>query len=319
MYFIRLVRPLNLLIIALTMYGLGWYLDPMVGCSCTYIVTDWPFFLLVISTVMIAAGGNIINDYFDVRADRVNKPEKVIIGKYVKKRVAIASHWIINFIAFSIAAYLSYRMKSFWYVFIHLFSINILWFYSMYFKRRFLTGNILVAALTAMVPVIVGIFFHQSQVSLPYSGYIKYYPFVEQLGIDILLYIAIGLACFAFVLNLSREIVKDIEDIEGDKVLKAKSIPITLGVKKSKWFIVIVLLMSIGLAGYFGYRFHELSPKNLLPVLLAGGVALICVLLTILAKERKNYRLINHLIKLAMTIGLLTPVYWKLLSIYGSN
>tara|TARA_Y100000385_G_scaffold289456_1_gene358967 strand:- start:605 stop:1564 length:960 start_codon:yes stop_codon:yes gene_type:complete len=319
MHFTRLIRPLNLFIIALTMYGLGWYFDPMEGCSCTYIVTDWPFFLLVLSTVMIAAGGNIINDYFDVRADRVNKPEKLIIGKHVKKRVAIVSHWVLNFIAFSIAAYLSYRMKSFWYVFIHLFSINILWFYSMYFKRRFLSGNVLVAALTALVPVIVGIFFFQSQVDLPYTGYIRYYPFTEQLGIDILLYIATGLACFAFVLNLAREIVKDIEDMEGDKVLKSQSIPITLGVKKSKWFIGIILLISVGLAAYFGLRFRELSVNNLLPVLLSGGVAIICVLLTIKAKERKHYRIINHLIKLAMTIGLLTPVYWKLLSIYGAN
>ncbi|MFT5859342.1 MAG: 4-hydroxybenzoate polyprenyltransferase [Flavobacteriaceae bacterium] len=317
MHFIRLIRPLNLLIIALTMYGLGWYFDPMEGCSCTYIVTELPFFLLVLSTVMIAAGGNIINDYFDVRADRINKPDRLIIGKHVKKRVAIVSHWVLNLVAFSIAVYLSYKMQSFWYMFIHLFSINILWFYSLYFKRKFLTGNILVAALTAMVPVLVGIFFQQSMLTNPVSGFTIYYPFMDVRGVDIILHISLGLASFAFLLNLAREIVKDIEDIEGDKLLKATTIPIKLGTVKSKWIIAIVLMLSISMSVYFGMRFSDFSLINLLPVLLAGLVALIAAFLLISAEKRPHYRRINHLIKLAMTIGLLTPVYWKILALYG--
>ena len=317
MHFIRLIRPLNLLIIVLTMYGLGWYFDPMEGCSCTFIVTKLPFFLLVLSTVMIAAGGNIINDYFDIRADRINKPEQVIIGKHIKKRIAIISHWGINFVAFGIAVYLSYKMQSFWYMFIHLFSINILWFYSLYFKRKFLTGNVLVAALTATVPILVGIFFQQNMLPNPSSGFTFYYPFINVRGVDIILHISLGLASFAFVLNLAREIVKDLEDIEGDKALKAKTIPITLGAQKSKWIIAVVLVLSIAMSVYFGMRFSDLSLINLVPVLLAGLVALIAAFLLILAEQRKHYRRINHLIKLAMTIGLLTPVYWKLISIYG--
>lgn len=317
MHFIRLIRPLNLLIIALTMYGLGWYFDPMEGCSCTFIVTKLPFFLLVLSTVMIAAAGNIINDYFDIRADRINKPEQVIIGKHIKKRIAIISHWGINFVAFGIAVYLSYKMQSFWYMFIHLFSINILWFYSLYFKRKFLTGNVLVAALTATVPILVGIFFQQNMLPNPSSGFTFYYPFINVRGVDIILHISLGLASFAFVLNLAREIVKDLEDIEGDKALKAKTIPIKLGTQKSKWIIAVVLVLSIAMSVYFGMRFSDLSLINLVPVLLAGFVALIAAFLLILAEQRKHYRRINHMIKLAMTIGLLTPVYWKLISIYG--
>ncbi|MFT5778478.1 MAG: 4-hydroxybenzoate polyprenyltransferase [Crocinitomicaceae bacterium] len=317
MHFLRLIRPLNLLIIALTMYGLGWYFDPMDGCSCRYIVTTLPFFLLVFSTVMIAAGGNLINDYFDVRADRINKPDRVIIGKHVKKRVAIVSHWGINFVAFSIAVYLSWRMQSFWYVFIHLFSINILWFYSLYFKRKFLTGNILVAALTAMVPVIVGIFFYQSQLPNIDSMNITYYPFVGIRSVEIILWISVGLASFAFLLNFAREIVKDIEDIEGDKVLKAKTVPITLGAAKSKWFVAVILLLPIGMSIFLGTQFDALTLNNVFPVLLAGFVALIAIIMLPSASERKQYRRINHLIKLAMTIGLLTPVYWKIMWIYA--
>ena len=118
------------------------------------------FFLMVFSTILIGAAGNMINDYFDIKADRVNKPEQLIITKHIKKRVAILYHWLFNAIAFSIAIYLSLRNNSFWYVFIHLISINALWFYSLYFKRKIFIGNLIVALLTALVPILCGIHFY---------------------------------------------------------------------------------------------------------------------------------------------------------------
>ena len=92
MHFIRLIRPLNIIIVAVTMYGLGWYFESIYGYSSEFGITSITFNLLVLSTLMIAAAGNIINDYFDIKADRINKPERLIIGKYVKRRVAIVSH-----------------------------------------------------------------------------------------------------------------------------------------------------------------------------------------------------------------------------------
>lgn len=317
MHLLRLTRPLNLIIIALTMYGLGWYFDPMEGCSCTYIVTDWPFFWLVFSTVIIAAGGNIINDYFDVRADRVNKPDRLIITKHVKKRTAIFLHWTINFVAFSIALYLSWIMDSFWYLFIHLFSINVLWFYSMYFKRRFLIGNVLIAALTALVPVLVGIFFYQHNLSNTEWYNMKLFPFkLDGSTPVIILYISFGLAIFAFLLNFAREIVKDLEDVEGDKKLSAKTLPITWGEKRSKWVIGLILLTAICAAGLFIYLVEAFTFMTVLPGIIAAVIILTAMILAMTASTKKQYRTINHCIKLAMTVGLLTPVYWKIISTY---
>lgn len=317
MHLIRLVRPLNLLIIALTMYGLGWYFDPMEGCSCTFIVTDWPFFWLVFSTVLIAAGGNIINDYFDVRADRVNKPHRLIITKHVKKRSAIFLHWTINFVAFSIAVYLSWIMDSFWYLFIHLFSINVLWFYSMYFKRRFLIGNVLIAALTALVPVLVGIFFYQHNVSNVAWYNMELFPFnLEHSTPRIILYISLGLAVFAFLLNLAREVVKDMEDVEGDKKLSAKTMPISWGPKKSKQFIGLTLLAAVIAAAMFIYLIEAFTFTTVLPGVIAAVLIATAIVLVSSAKSKKDYRRINHCIKLAMIVGLLTPVYWKILTTY---
>ena len=161
MYFIKLIRPINLIIVGLTMYGIGWYLEGVYGENQQFGIFSLPYTLLVVSTIMIAAAGNIINDYFDVKADRINKPDRVIIGKYVKRRVSIVAHWGINFVAFCIAIYLSWTLETFWYLFIHLLTINLLWYYSMHLKRRFLIGNLLIAALTALVPILVGFYFHQ--------------------------------------------------------------------------------------------------------------------------------------------------------------
>ncbi|MFK7783785.1 MAG: geranylgeranylglycerol-phosphate geranylgeranyltransferase [Crocinitomicaceae bacterium] len=317
MHILRLIRPLNLIIIALTMYGLGWYFDPMEGCSCSFIVTDWPFFWLVFSTVLIAAGGNIINDYFDVRADRVNKPQRLIITKHVKKRTAIFMHWTINFIAFSIALYLSWIMDSFWYLFIHLLSINVLWFYSMYFKRRFLIGNVLIAGLTALVPVLVGIFFYQQNMANIAWYDMKLFPFnLDGSTPKIILYISLGLAIFAFLLNLAREIVKDMEDVEGDQKLNAKTLPISWGSKRSKWVIGLILLIAIAAAGLFIYFVEAFTFMTVLPGIIAALIILTALILTMLASSKQQFRTVNHCIKLAMTVGLLTPVYWKIIAEY---
>jgi 4-hydroxybenzoate polyprenyltransferase len=97
------------------------------------------FLFLVLSTLLIAAGGNIINDYFDVKADKVNKPERLIVGILIEKRQAILLHWILNGIAFVIAIAVSIYVKSSSIVLIHLVSINLLWFYSAYFKKKLLS------------------------------------------------------------------------------------------------------------------------------------------------------------------------------------
>src|SRR5690554_4332822 len=101
-HFLRLIRPINLLIIAATMYSIGAYLDAIYSPinEGEMIIQSFNFFLLVISTVMIAAAGNIINDYFDVRADRINRPEGTIIMTHIKRRWAIVYHWVLNFVAF---------------------------------------------------------------------------------------------------------------------------------------------------------------------------------------------------------------------------
>ena len=157
-YFLKLIRTKNLLVILLTMIGVAYYVIK----SNDYQKVDFHYMdycLLMFSTLIIAAAGNVINDYFDVKADRINKPEKVIISKFMKPRWAILWHWTFNLLAFLIAIYLSVKYATLLFVFVHLLSINLLWFYSVQLKKKLLISNLIIAFLTALVPLLSVWFF----------------------------------------------------------------------------------------------------------------------------------------------------------------
>lgn len=271
---------------------------------------------MVLSTVLIAAAGNIINDYFDVRADRINRPERVIVGKTIKRRWAILFHWVFNFIAFGMAVYLSYRFRTFWYLFIHLLSINLLWGYSMQLKRTLVVGNIVVALLTGLVPILVGIYYNQ------YIGdqlLTSYYPFKFEIINEYPLYLSFGLGCFAFLLNWTREIVKDIEDIKGDKHLKAKTIPIVFGVKKAKTISLFIFSTSVfflvGLTIIFNLTTHS-NHYGFSPLLFAGLFFIIAFITLIRATTKKQIKRTHQIIKLIMVFGLILPLFWAIVLSY---
>lgn len=310
-HFIRLIRPANLLIIAATMYGTAWYFDSLLISAGVYpVIGGFPFFILVLSTVLIAAAGNIINDYFDVKADRINRPKRLIITKSIKRRWAILSHWIINFIAFGMAIYLSYIFETFWYLFIHLLSINLLWYYSMHFKRTVVFGNIIIALLTALVPLLVGIFYNQHT---DWEMIKDVHPFELEEVKNYPLFVTISLGLFAFLLNWAREIIKDIEDIHGDKVLKAKTLPIIYGTKKAKLISLLILAFPVFLSLFIVIgRKKEIVVDDLafIPLLIAAIAYIFSIFFILKSKTAGQYRRAHITIKIIMIFGLILPVYW---------
>jgi 4-hydroxybenzoate polyprenyltransferase len=253
------------------------------------------FFLLVFSTVLIAAGGNIINDYFDVKADKINKPNKVIIGKFVKPRLAIVLHWTLNFLAFSIALYLSWKQHSFWYLFIHLFSINALWIYSTQLKRRFLIGNIVIAALTGLVPILSALYIIN-------SAHIQ----VAEVDLSTTTHLVIFLAVFAAILNLIREIIKDMEDVKGDLLLRATTIPIKIGLSKSKRIVSVLLIATLSFSAFLVAEYFQ--HLSLLQLYVTISMA-ICLILTGYFVITNQLKSADRLLKITMIIGCTFPFY----------
>ena len=327
-HFLRLIRFKNLIIIALTMYAVRFFYFTIGGkINVNIFLEQCNFFLLTISTLCIASAGNIINDYFDVKADKINRPNELIVTKYISKRKAIIWHWIFNGIGFLISCYLSIFYKTFWYVFIHLISINALWLYSVYFKRKFIIGNLVIASLTSLVVLLSGFHFYhvcsyelhpllEAKISIPKSlnFAIIYW---KNLFLDAGNFVFL-LCFFAFVLNLGREIVKDIEDVEGDLLLKAKTIPIVLGITSAKWIAFIILscvpLFYVSFLALTIKENHVLHLLATLPVLLARVLVVIAlILLLVLHSSPKNMKIIDKIVKLAMLVGIMTPFYWWVL------
>jgi len=310
---LRLVRPVNLFIIAITMYGCRFFVLTINGFQKIH-DNSLAFFMLVLSTVLIAAGGNIINDYFDIKADKINKPEKLIVGNLIQRRQAILLHWIVNGFALLIAIGLSIYLKSSSIILIHVISINLLWFYSLYFKKKLFIGNFLIALLTGMIPILVIIYFEAlNNLDKPFS------PFHEDTWSVYLNYNFIYLlSLMAFLQNLAREILKDMEDIEGDKEIRATSIPMVFGIQRTKILISGLLIFTPLLYFLFiidnQYSLYNLNFWTSIGWLIASIIDLIGIVLLTFSNSI-DLRKSHLLIKLSMVFGILTTYHVYLLSL----
>ena len=298
-YFLRLIRIVNLLIIVLTMIGVAFNLLK----TNNYLYVDFHllnYSLLIFSTVIIAAAGNMINDYFDVKADRINKPKKLIISKYLKKRWAIVIHWILNLVAVFISILLSIRYNSFLFVFIHLISMNLLWFYSAYFKKKLLIGNVVIALLTALVPLLsVWYFKVVNESSAPFSPYHQD-TWSTYLDYSFIYFFAV---C-AFFQNLSREISKDIQDVVGDKLIHVYSLPMKLGERKAGLISVAILQLPllIGIVA-ISQNWIQINLISGFLLLISALLNLACLGLFIIRKPYP-FEIINTIIKWSMLVGI---------------
>ncbi len=241
MAYLRLIRVKNLIIITLLQILLryGLIIPILEKYSIIPALSDVNFFLLVLSTILLAASGYVINDYFDLRTDRINRPENVIVGKLVKRRIALLLHVLFSFTGVFIGLYLAYITRKENYVVMFIFIPAILWSYSTLLKKQVLIGNLSIAFLTAIVPYIV--------VSLEFAALQRLHgnEIVNSTACSLAWFWTTGFAFFAFITTLTREIIKDIQDIPGDKAIGCKTLPIEIGVPYSKAIVSILSIASI--------------------------------------------------------------------------
>lgn len=250
MNFLKLIRVKNLAFIILIQLMVRYaILLPLLLIFNIELVTGNLYFgLVVMATVFIAAGGYIINDYFDTRIDEINKPEKVIVGKTISRHLAMTLHQVLTGIGVAIGLLLSWKAHSFAIAIIFLFIPGLLWFYSSVYKRQFLVGNLIVAVCAALVPFTIILF----EVYFLKSKYGS--EFIDNGLIGLIFHWGIYFALFAFITTLIREIVKDMEDEEGDREMECNTIPIVLG---KFWSKLIVMLLSAGTLGLLMFKFFQ--------------------------------------------------------------
>jgi 4-hydroxybenzoate polyprenyltransferase len=258
------------------------------------------FFFLVLATVVITAAGYVINDYFDTKTDMVNRPETVIIGKKLNRRWAIKLHILLNTLGIGLGTYISFYIGIPILALVFVFITGILWFYSTTYKRQFLVGNIIVAVLTALVPLIVILF------EIPLLNK-AYGPLLESLDADffhIIMWVS-AFALFAFLLSMIREIIKDVEDFEGDSVYGRQTMPIVLGVVNTKVVIITFILTTLFSLLYINFRFLNDKYTLLYFIILLILPMLFLVYRVISANSKKEYHKASSLSKLIMLAGIL--------------
>jgi 4-hydroxybenzoate polyprenyltransferase len=300
MKFIKLLRPINLLIIVFTMIGGAYHIS-----STNYFqfirFNAIDFGLLIFSTLLIAGAGNIINDYFDIKADRINKPKKIIIGKYIKKRWAILIHWLFNGLAVIISIYLSVKYHSLWFVFIYILTGNFLWYYSIKLKKRVVIGNLIIALMTALIPILVIQFFKVSNESNELFS-----PFHSTTwGIDINYNLLYLLDVCALITNIAREIIKDIQDMKGDQEIRVRSLPMLIGKTKAYWIAAIIAQLSLVSCTISYVFFSEVFPISKQVWVILFVSASINILLVLIPLVRKpTMKRCSLLLKISLFIGI---------------
>jgi 4-hydroxybenzoate polyprenyltransferase len=325
----RLVRLPNLIIIALTMlavrYGLietlwrkaisdfleSGFLPQGFGLHMSTV----HFTLLLISTLCIAAAGYIINDYFDTKTDRINKPERVVVGRSISRRMAIGLHIVLSSLGFLLAAWVCYRLFALKLLLFQILSIGALWIYSAYLKKQMLSGNILIALLAALVPVMTGVyeFAAGSLLSLEIMNVT-----LDESGSKLLktgAILVIGYALFAFLSNLIRELVKDLEDLEGDLEDGCRTLPVVVGETQARFLamgIAVFTLMMLALIMKYLWQFE----LNGLVIYLAIGVQVPLLMLIHRlwnAREKSDYTKASLLAKICIVTGVLSMVVFRFL------
>lgn len=241
--FFKLIRWRNLLIVLLTQWFI-WQcvIRPMAAWSAVPVfLSTFHFILLTLSTVLIAAAGYIINDYFDVRIDLINRPQKVIIEKVIGRRAAILWHSLFNVLGFLLALYLARKLGNYFVVSIQLACTILLWFYSTTFKRQFVTGNVVVALLTGLTVMILAVYEPALYPHISFRYFLVEHGrvLVNPFGV-----IAVY-TYFAFMLTWMREIVKDMEDFKGDAEDGCVTMPIRIGLQRSTRYVIFFGILAI--------------------------------------------------------------------------
>ncbi len=285
-----------------------FYAADGVAAECSF--KKYHYLILIISSLLIAAAGNIINDYFDRNIDEINKPEKKIIDKLIKRRWAIVMHIVFSLAAVLLGFYVDSQTPVFWLGFSNTICVLLLFAYSISLKKKLLVGNVLISLLTAWVIFVCFLCYYRT---LSFQGY---QPFEVEAMLRRFMRISVLYTGFAFVISLIREVVKDMEDIEGDKKYGCKTIPISWGIPAGKVFVAVWLVVLIGMISIVQIYVWQLgwywSAAYSIVLIIVPLVWILRKLYK--AQMPKDYHQLSTIIKLVMLAGLLSMIFFKIYS-----
>jgi len=306
--FLKLVRWPNLVFIALTQLLFQYcILLPIFQEENAPLVFDSENLLLLMATsVLIAAGGYIINDYFDINIDRINKPQRQIVGKIMSRPSAIILHSVLSFLGVGLSFYLGWRLRIWWIGPANFLCTLLLFAYSATFKKRFLSGNIIISVLTAWSVGILGL---ASFFDVFYRS-----GFYNDLNPSRIFKFTILYASFAFIISVIREAIKDMEDIEGDAKYGCQTLPIAAGLNAAKTYTIVWLVVLIGalaIVQVYALQFSWwLAIIYCTVFIIIPAIKLVQNLVK--AQRTEEFHRLSNYTKLLMLMGILSMIFFKI-------
>jgi len=302
---LQLIRFKNLLLIALVQilikYALFPSLSMFIDGTSVFVSTTldpFQFILLVISTLCIASGGYIINDILDVNADSINKPDQLVIGKHISVNKAYNYYMIFTVIGVVLGFYLSHAVgqSSFFAIFVIIAAL--LYIYATFLQQILLVGNIVIGLMVGLSLIIVGIFDLLPAVT-PQNQYLQSSMFE----------VLFDYSVFAFIITLIREIVKDIQDVDGDYKAQLKTLPIVLGINRASKIAFVITIIAIGILIYYLAAFLYMQEIVVVYFLITVIAPLVYVAIKLFTAEKKTeFKKISKWLKVIMLLGILSMV-----------
>ena len=304
MALLNLVRYKNLIIIILMQcllrYGLLLPVLHHYGVSPE--LSHIKFGLLVLATVLLAASGYVINNYFDVSIDRINRPDNVVVGREIPRRTALLLHVILTITGVFTGLFLAYITRKENYALMFIVIPGLLWYYSTTLKKQVFVGNLTIALLTALVPFVV--------VSLEFATLARVHgeAILHSQACSTAWFWTTGFAFFAFISTIMRELIKDMEDYEGDKETGCHTLPVEMGIDYSRTVVIILAIASVTALWIILFMVPRLYQSYLTwgYFFLFLTIPYILLAYNILkAKSRKQFHRASTLSKIIMLMGIL--------------
>lgn len=297
---LQLVRFPNLVFIFITQYAAYTCLIfPTLDSLFEVAILQTPrFYYLLFSTLCIAAAGYIINDYFDIGMDAINKPEKVTIERIFKRRTIIVWHILLNMLGLVLAAYIAFTFLQLRWITIQLLCIIALVVYSTTFKRKLVIGNVLIASLSSLAMLTLAWYEPNFPLLNTQLELVRYFWFYT---------------VFAFFITLLREIVKDMEDIKGDGLQNCKTIPLVWGIQMAKTILYAVAFLIECLLVYLLICVPHPSSLFVYYLLFTVGLPLLAICILIYrSKNTRDFHTISTSLKYITLAGILS-IFFHLL------
>jgi 4-hydroxybenzoate polyprenyltransferase len=315
--YLKLFRIPNVLMIGLTLVLMRYaVIAPMLSVYEMELKLPFTAFLAyVIATMLVAAAGYAINDYYDRNIDMLNrKAGDIIVGEKVPAARVLVLYRALNIVALIFAGYASYYTGIFILIACYLIMIGLLYFYTTTYKKQLLVGNIIVSLATAMVPVAVYLY----EIP-PVVSHYKYYIVSGAINIGVIIGWITGFSVFAFLSGLAREIIKDMEDFEGDRFAGRNTVPIVWGMSWARNISVVLIVMILAGLGAVYYAFFISAGHPDFITLVYFSAFLVIPLVynlyqLIRAKTVADYKFCGDLLKIIMLAGILyAPVVWYII------